>query len=253
MQARHTPTPHPYFGPVTPRRSRRTHSRGMSAGAVTVVDAAVERERVAWARSSPQPAIGNRVMVRPVARAQALATAAVAAGRPSSPAPPGVVAVRHVVHLDPSEACRASGRSGSRRSCPRGPRPVVDVDPGLQRHREPVDQRALHLRLEPAQVDRGADVDRADALRDPRVRRVTGVDLDEVGDHALVLLPERDALRGAGGHRPAPPRRRWRPRRARPGPGRCSSRWRRNCTGSWPSVRATWSTITSFATPTWPE
>ena len=34
VQARHTPTPHPYFGPVTPSRSRRTQSSGMSAGAV---------------------------------------------------------------------------------------------------------------------------------------------------------------------------------------------------------------------------
>ena len=37
VQARQTPTPHPYLGPVTPSRSRRTHSRGMPDGALTVV------------------------------------------------------------------------------------------------------------------------------------------------------------------------------------------------------------------------
>src|SRR4051794_39812892 len=37
VHALHTPTPQPYFGPVTPSRSRRTHSNGSSAAAVTVV------------------------------------------------------------------------------------------------------------------------------------------------------------------------------------------------------------------------
>ena len=36
------------------------------------------------------------------------------------------------------------------------------------------------------------------------VGAVAAVDLDEVRDDRLVLLVDRDALRGAGGHRPAP-------------------------------------------------
>jgi hypothetical protein len=36
VQARHTPTPQPYFGPVIPSLSRSTHSNGMSAGASVV-------------------------------------------------------------------------------------------------------------------------------------------------------------------------------------------------------------------------
>jgi hypothetical protein len=35
VQARHTPTPQPYFGPVTPSRSRSTQRSGMAAGAFT--------------------------------------------------------------------------------------------------------------------------------------------------------------------------------------------------------------------------
>ena len=37
VHAPHTPTPQPYFGPVTPSRSRRTQSSGMSAGTSGVV------------------------------------------------------------------------------------------------------------------------------------------------------------------------------------------------------------------------
>ena len=38
VHARHTPTPQPNLGPVTPSLSRSTHSIAMSAGASTVVD-----------------------------------------------------------------------------------------------------------------------------------------------------------------------------------------------------------------------
>ena len=37
MHALHTPTPHPYFGPVTPSTSRNTQSNGSPGAVVTDV------------------------------------------------------------------------------------------------------------------------------------------------------------------------------------------------------------------------
>jgi len=43
VRARHTPTPHPYFGPVTPSKSCRTHSKGNHG----------ERHDSRWAARTP--------------------------------------------------------------------------------------------------------------------------------------------------------------------------------------------------------
>ena len=83
-------------------------------------------------------------------------------------------------------------------------RACVDVHPGLQGHRQGVHQGALHLGFEAPGVDRPADVHGGDRLGDPGCGGIPGVDLDQVGDRALVLLVEPEALGGAGRHRPAP-------------------------------------------------
>src|SRR3954452_9362523 len=78
-----------------------------------------------------------------------------------------------------------------------------------------VHRAALHLRLEPAGVDRQSDVDgddelgdpwSGDSLMEPPVARVLpAVDLGERCDLAVVLGVERDALGRARRHAPAPP------------------------------------------------
>src|SRR5690606_37818916 len=83
-------------------------------------------------------------------------------------------------------------------------RAAVDVDARLEDDRQGVVQGALQLGLEPAGDDRPADVDGRDRPGDPRPGGVPGVELDQVGDHALVLLVEAYTLGGAGFHRPAP-------------------------------------------------
>ena len=167
VHALHTPTPQPYFGPVTPSRSRSTQSSGSSAARRRRWCVAPLRVKVKVGIVAPQPAIGKRRGVVPVARAYALATAAAAAGNAELARAAGLAGRRHDDHVDVRRAVGHAGEAVVGEAA-FAHRAVVDVQAGVQRHREPVDEHALHLRLEPARVDRPADVDRAHALRHPR-------------------------------------------------------------------------------------
>src|SRR5690606_20354540 len=110
--------PHPYFGPVTPRTSRRTHRMRTSSSTSTVTVSPLSWKvcfgiagrlsvvsQYVWSRPSTGDAgtggtndlgskwsgsrklIGNSVGRVPVARAYAQATAAIDAATPASPTP----------------------------------------------------------------------------------------------------------------------------------------------------------------------
>src|SRR3954454_20416220 len=116
VQALHTSMPHPYFGPVMPSRSRRTHNSRTSSGASTVTRRPLTRN-VCFGTAAPYRAcfrpsrrdcgiggcvgngrngsgslwlIGKYDGVRPVAWASAHATALLVTATPNSPAPPGL-------------------------------------------------------------------------------------------------------------------------------------------------------------------
>src|SRR5439155_13691169 len=224
VQALQTLTPQPYFGPVMPSLSRRTHSSARSAGASTLTGWSFTRKlyvgivapldggrnrQLAGRRRCEGGARVERELARLDACRARVGVGDGTGGRRHRHFAHAGDRVTHVRHEDDLDRLREIGhpREGVLVVAALEHAAVADRQAGLEHERDRLGDSAVALLLDARRIHRLSDVDRHGDACDPAVLRVAGIELDDRGGERARLHVHANTLREARRHRLAPLRR----------------------------------------------